>query len=269
MRLDNLRPPKVFWVDYLKHFPDDPYATRLIAQAALQQHGAPRAIDYLKPLVDKSPPDAATLTLLGNAYMADGKPEPALQQFEKAATLDPENATIKTQVAVAEMNSGQAGQGSQNSRRCSPAKPARPLPARPWYWLSCGAGHVDKAAEVAKSLIKRDPARTRSIKRFSARSAFAQRDYAGAETRFALRCRATRNSSAATRDLARLYATTGRTDDAKRIYSDLLAKNATDTMALLGLADIAICREEMVGSDRPAQQLPAPPPPTIRPPGSS
>ena len=35
--------------DYLKHFPTDPHATRLIAQAALQQHGAPRAIDYLNP----------------------------------------------------------------------------------------------------------------------------------------------------------------------------------------------------------------------------
>src|SRR6202040_2238043 len=57
--------------DYLKHFPTDPNATRLIAQAALRQHGAPRAIDYLQPLADNSPPDAATLNLLGNAYMAD------------------------------------------------------------------------------------------------------------------------------------------------------------------------------------------------------
>jgi putative PEP-CTERM system TPR-repeat lipoprotein len=82
--------------DYLKHFPSDPRATRLIARAALQQHGAPRAIDYLKPLADNSMPDAATLNLLGDAYMADGKPQAALQQFEKAATLDPGNATIKT-----------------------------------------------------------------------------------------------------------------------------------------------------------------------------
>ena len=67
--------------DYLKHFPSDASATRLIARAALQQHGAPRAIDYLKPLADNSLPDAATLNLLGDAYMADGKPQAALQQF--------------------------------------------------------------------------------------------------------------------------------------------------------------------------------------------
>src|SRR5207302_11032107 len=54
--------------DYLHHFPTDPNAMRLIALAALQQHGAPRAIDYLKPLADKSPVDATTLNLLGSAY---------------------------------------------------------------------------------------------------------------------------------------------------------------------------------------------------------
>ena len=81
--------------EYLGRVPGDPEATRLIASAALQQHGAARAIDYLKPLADKSRPDAKTLALLGNAYMVDGKPELALQQFEKAASIDPENKAIK------------------------------------------------------------------------------------------------------------------------------------------------------------------------------
>jgi cytochrome c-type biogenesis protein CcmH/NrfG len=38
---------------YLSHAPDNLGAARLIATAALQQHSAPRAIEYLKPLVDK------------------------------------------------------------------------------------------------------------------------------------------------------------------------------------------------------------------------
>jgi len=46
--------------EYLGRVPGDPEATRLIASAALQQHGAARAIDYLKPLADKSRPDAKT-----------------------------------------------------------------------------------------------------------------------------------------------------------------------------------------------------------------
>ena len=144
--------------DYLKHFPTDPNATRLIAQAALQQHGAPRAIDYLKPLADKSPPDAATLNLLGNAYMADGKPEAALQQFEKAAALDPENATIKTQIGVAEINSGQVGQGLAKLEEVFSGATGAVVAGPTLVLAELRAGHVDKAAEVVKSLIERDPA---------------------------------------------------------------------------------------------------------------
>jgi cytochrome c-type biogenesis protein CcmH/NrfG len=76
--------------------PEDISAARLIATAALQQRAAPRAIEYLKPLLDKTPADAATLAVLGSAYMADHKPDLALQQFEKAAALDPDNPAIKT-----------------------------------------------------------------------------------------------------------------------------------------------------------------------------
>jgi hypothetical protein len=49
----------------LRRVPGDLEATRLIATAALRQHGAARAIDYLKPLdlVEKSMPDAKTLAL--------------------------------------------------------------------------------------------------------------------------------------------------------------------------------------------------------------
>jgi cytochrome c-type biogenesis protein CcmH/NrfG len=56
---------------YLAHMPNDIRAARLIATAALQQQAASRGIEYLKPLVDKMPADAAALAVLGNAYMAD------------------------------------------------------------------------------------------------------------------------------------------------------------------------------------------------------
>ena len=225
--------------DYLKHFPTDPNATRLIAQAALQQHGAPRAIDYLKPFVDKSPPDAATLNLLGTAYMADGKPEAALQQFEKAATLDPENATIKTRVAVAEINSGQARQGLAQLEEVFSGEAGAPVAGPALVLAELRAGHVDRAAEVAKSLIKRDPGNLlHQVLLGEVR--VAQRDYAGAETAFRAVLSRNPDFSPATRDLAKLYAMTGRSEDAKRIYSDVLAKKPADTMALLGLAHLAI-----------------------------
>ena len=44
---------------YLTRVPDDLKAARLIATAALQQRSPSRAIEYLKPIVDKVPADAA------------------------------------------------------------------------------------------------------------------------------------------------------------------------------------------------------------------
>jgi len=229
--------------DYLKHFPTDPNATRLIAQAALRQHGAPRAIDYLKPLADNSPPDAATLNLLGNAYMADGKPQAALQQFEKAAALDPENAAIKARAAVAEISSGQVGPGLAKLEEVFSGEAGAPVAGPALVLAELRAGHVDKAAEVAKLLIKRDHGNL-LYQILLGKVRVAQRDYAGAEAAFRAVLSRNPDFTEATRDLARLYATTGRIDDAKRIYSDVLAKKPANTMALLGLAGLAIAERK-------------------------
>ena len=43
---------EIILASYLGRVPGDARAARLIARAALQQHGAPRAIDYIKPLAD-------------------------------------------------------------------------------------------------------------------------------------------------------------------------------------------------------------------------
>jgi predicted Zn-dependent protease len=110
----------------------------------------------INPLVEKLPPDSTTLTLLGNAYMVDRKPELALQQFEKAAALDPENAMIKTRVAVAEIRTGKGREGLGQLEQVLSGQ-ADPAIAGPTLVLAeLRAGRVDKAAEVVASLIRRD-----------------------------------------------------------------------------------------------------------------
>src|SRR4029077_17996765 len=93
------------------HVPDDIKAAQLIAAAALQQRAAQRAIEYIKPFADKTGDDAATLALLGNAYIANRKPDLALQQFQKIAALDPENPAIKAQIGITEIDAGHGEQG--------------------------------------------------------------------------------------------------------------------------------------------------------------
>jgi len=228
---------------YLAHVPDDLRASRLIASAALQQHAPPRAIDYLKPLVNRPTVDAETLTLLGNAYMADGKPELALQQFEKAATLDPGNQAIKARVAISEINSGRGQQGLAELEQVFANESGETIAGPTLVLTELRAGRVEKAAEVAASLIKLD-ANNPLYQTLFGVVQVAQRDYVGAETAFRAALARDPEFAAATRDLAKLYLATGRTDDAKKVYGDLLSKKPDDGAALLGLADIALTEKK-------------------------
>ncbi len=231
---------EIILASYLERVPGDARAVRLIARAALQQHGAPRAIDYLKPLADKSPGDTAILTALGDAYMANGKPGLALQQFEKAAVLDPEDPTIKTGVAVSAIDAGQSQVGLLQLQQVFDHDEAGAVIAGPTLVLSeLRAGHVDKAGEVAASLIKKD-ARNPLYQRLLGAVRVAQQDYKGAETAYHAALARDPEFAGAARELAQLYFATGRADEARKVYNDLLAKKPNDVTGLLGLADIAI-----------------------------
>ena len=228
---------------YLAHVPVDQRASRLIASAALQQRAPSRAIDYLKPRADDSTADSATLSLLGSAYMADGKPALALEQFEKAATLDPGDQTIKARVAISEINSGRGEQGLAELEQVFASESGATIAGPALVLTEFRAGRVQKAAEVAASLVKLD-ANNPLYQTLLGLVLAAQRDYAGAETAFRAALTLNPNFTAATHDLAKLYVATGRTDDAKKVYADLLSKKPDDGAALLGSADIAVIEKK-------------------------
>jgi cellulose synthase operon protein C len=235
---------------YLNNVSDDRRAVWLIAIAALQQHGARRAIEYLKLPLEKLPPDATTLTLLGNAYMADRKPEVALQQFEAAAALDPENPKIKTSVAISKIESGQTERGLAQLEQLFAGEVGASAAGPTLVLSELRAGRVDKAAKVAASLVERDPDNSLYLTLLGEVRA-AQQDFVGAEAVFRSAKAHDPKYTPATRDLAHLDLATGRADKAKKVFTDLLSKRpddvsnspsmkASDVTALLGLADIAI-----------------------------
>jgi len=243
---------------YLNDASEDRRAVWLIAIAALKQHAAPRAIEYLKLLLDKRPADATTLTLLGNAYMADSKPEVALQQFEAAAALDPENPKIKASIAISKIDTGQIEQGLAQLEQLYAGEAGASVAGPTLVLSELRAGRVGKAAEVAGALVERDPINPLYLTLLGEVRA-ARQDYVGAEAAFRSVRAHDPSFTPATRDLAQLYLATGRADDAKKVYTDLLSKKpgdasnspskeANDISALVGLADIAITEKKWAGA---------------------
>ena len=72
----------------------------------------------------------------------------------------------------------------------------------------------------------------------------AQQDYSAAESAFRAALAIKPDLTTATGDLAQLYTATGRTDEARTLYNDLLAKNPNEVTALLGLADTYIAQQK-------------------------
>jgi hypothetical protein len=88
--------------------------------------------------------------------MADRKPDLALQQFEKAATLDPDNPSIKTQIGVSELGVGQGEQGLVTLEQVFGTEAGTPIAGPALVIAELRARRLDKAAEVASSLLQRD-----------------------------------------------------------------------------------------------------------------
>ena len=228
---------------YVAHVPSDADAVGLAAVVAMRQGSPERAIGYLKPFADKQPPDAKILGLLGNAYMTAGKPELALEQYQKAAALAPKNATIDTGVAVAKIATGKHEQGLAELEQVFQS-PQGAIVAGPTLVLAeLRAGRTKKASAAAAELIKRD-AHNPVYQTLLGMVRLVQRDYAGAETAFRAAVALQPGFDAPARNLANLFAMTGRYSDAAKAYNDLLAKKPDDVTALLGLADIAIAQKQ-------------------------
>jgi putative PEP-CTERM system TPR-repeat lipoprotein len=228
---------------YRAHLPDDIAAARLIAIAALQRQAPSRAIEYIKPFADKGSADAAMLAVLGSAYMADRKPDLALQQFQKAAALDPDNPAVKTQIGVSEVEVGQAQQGLATLEQVFGTETGAPIAGPTLVVTELRAQRLDKAAEVATALVKRD-AKNPIYHTLLGIVRAAEKDYPGAESAFRAALEINPDLSDTTRDLAQIYLATGRGDEARNLYNELLTKNPNEVSTLLGLADTYIAQQK-------------------------
>lgn len=227
---------------YLDRVPDDSAAVRLAAATALRQGHAEQAIAYLKPLIERAP-DAPALSLLGDAYIAAGSPERALEQFEKAAALDPDNPQLRHDIATSQIRSGQDEKALAELEQAFEGKSGAAI-AGPTLMLSeLSARHVDKAAKIGETLVA-DDAKNPLYQTLLGLVRATQADYPAAETAFRNALALAPGFAAPAQNLAKLYIALGRVDDAKALYDGLLAKQPDNPAILVGRADIAIIQKD-------------------------
>ena len=124
------------------------------------------------------------MTLLGQAYDAVRKPDLALEQYQKAAALAPEDLSLKTKVAASQIGTAAGREALNELEQVVASTDEGAAIAGPTLVLSdLRDGRVAKAAETAEKLVKRDgDNQLYQILLGVVRT--AQRDYPAAETIF-------------------------------------------------------------------------------------
>jgi cellulose synthase operon protein C len=223
---------------YVARVPQNPFGARLAAMIALRRGSQDTAVQYITEYLAKSKADPATLTLLGNIYNAARKPALALEQYQKAAALEPENLSLKTMVAASEIDTGAGRKGLEELEQVFATESGAAIAGPTLVLTELRAGRVEKAAEVAEQLVKRDGANPIYQTLLGSVRA-AQRDYPAAEMIFKALVDKTPDFAPARANLANTYVAAGNREEAQKTYQDFLARKPNDVSALLGLADIA------------------------------
>lgn len=90
----------------LKQAPGRVVARQLLAQIYLRTGQASRAVDVLQPIVDSPQADGLSMALAGEAYLQAGDAQKSDDAFQRAAKLSPQDARVRTSVAMAQMARG-------------------------------------------------------------------------------------------------------------------------------------------------------------------
>lgn len=222
---------------YVARVPGDPFGARLAATIALRGEHPDVAIQYLTGYLAKSKPDAATLTLLGTAYAKNGKLVLALDQYQKAAALEPDSLSLKARVAASEIDTGGRRKGLDELEQVFATEEGSAIAGPTLVLSALRVGRADKAAEVAEKLVKRD-GDNQLYQLLLGIVRTGQRDYPAAETIFKTLVDKNPELAAASVNLATVYIAAGKSDEAKKIYQGFLTRKPDDVTVLLALADL-------------------------------
>jgi putative PEP-CTERM system TPR-repeat lipoprotein len=224
--------------------PSNAAARRLLARVVLAEGDANRAVTTLQPLTGADSKDFDALSLLAAAYAAQNKRDQALDLYQRAAALQPDDVAMQTRLAMLEVNGGQVDKGlaglEQLSQNSQGAKLAGPV----WVLAALRTGKLDEAAKAAEALLKSDPADKTDLNLLGM-VRVAQKNYADAEKIFSQIIEQDPNFLAARRNLASVYVMTSRYDDAKKVYQKILDGNSSDAPALSGLASVAMKQNDL------------------------
>jgi tetratricopeptide (TPR) repeat protein len=123
------------------------------AQAALMQAAAP-----LLEAVNKDPNDYDSLVKLGNLYYDAQQYPAAIQYYERAVTIHPENVDVRTDMGTAYWYAGNIDKAMEEMQTSLKYRPGHPQTLFNLGWIKWqGKGDAKGAVEAWQQLLKANP----------------------------------------------------------------------------------------------------------------
>lgn len=228
--------------EYLRRYPGDLGATKVLAGVHLQRGEAGKAISLLEPFRSKQPADATVLSLLAAAYMSERRYPQASRLLEEAVKLSGGAADIRADFGLSLLGEGRSDSGLQHLQQAFARDPKQTRAGIALAALLMRRGQPAKALEVAESLAKNNPGDINVLNLLGGIKGAAG-DLAGARQAYERVLALAPGHAAATLNLARLDLSERRTDAARTRLTALLKASPNNTDAMIELAET----EELAG----------------------
>jgi putative PEP-CTERM system TPR-repeat lipoprotein len=220
----------------VKLAPESTIARRWLALVNLATGQPARALETLKPVIEKNIEDPTLLSLAGEAYLRNGDPKRAEEMYAAAAKLDPADARKRTGLAITRFAKGDADTGFAELERISASDTGTSAD------MALIAGHLrrnefDAALKAANALEKKMPDSPVPYE-IRGRIHLAKRDNASARKQFERAVAISPAHFPAVLGLAGLDVNDKKPEEAAKRFEALLATDPKNTQAWLALAGL-------------------------------
>lgn len=229
--------------DYLRRYPGEPGAAKLLAGIYLQRNEANKAINLLEPIRARGAQDSKLLSLLAAAYMSERRYQQASRLLEQAVTLSGGAADMRAEFGLSLLGEGRSDQGLEYLQQAFAKDSQQTRAGVALASLLMRRGQSAKAVAVVESLEKTRPDDV-EVLNFVGGIKGAAGDLAGARRAYERALRSAPGYAPVILNLSRIDRQEGKTEAARSRLARLLKAAPGNLEAMMEMAEL----EEQAGS---------------------